>query len=94
MSRATGSSVLIVTTYLGSMDGAVFKAIYGKTKRSRDLFYVITSKLNISVNHSGQIPVGAISTIVKILNLIAIACHLGGPFSVVFQKLKQLIIVT
>ena len=57
---------------------------------SRDLFYVITFKLNILVSHSGQIPAGAISTIVKILNSTAIACHLGGPFSIVFPKNKTI----
>ena len=66
-----------------------------KDRRSRDLFYVITSKLNILVSHSGQIPVGAMRTIVKIQNLTVIVCHLGGPFSVVFpKKIKQLVIVT
>ena len=45
---------------------------------SRDLFYVITCKLNILVGLSGQIPVGAIRTIVKILALRVIVCHLGG----------------
>ena len=53
-------------------------------------FFEITSKLNILVRHSGQIPAGAISTIVKILNLTAIVCHLGGPFSVVFPKNKTI----
>ena len=67
--------------------------IYGyiwKDKRSRDLFYVITSKLNILVTHSGQFLAGAVSTIVKILNLTAIVCHLGGPFSIVFPKNKTI----
>ena len=58
---------------------------------SRDLFYVITSKLDILVTHSGQIHVVAISTIAKILNLTVIVCHLGGPFSVVFPKNKTAI---
>ena len=51
---------------------------------------MITSKLNILVSHSGQIPAGAISTIVKILNTTAIACHLGSPFSVSFPKHKTI----
>ena len=60
-----------------------------KDSRSRDLFYVMTSKLNILVSHSGQIFAGAISTVVKILNLTAIVFHLGGPFLVVFfQKIN------
>ena len=50
----------------------------------------MTSKLNILVGHSGQIPAGAISAIVKILNLTVIVCHLGGPFSVVFPKIKTI----
>ena len=33
---------------------------------------------------------GAISTIVKMLNLTVIACHLGGPFSVAFPKRKTI----
>ena len=57
---------------------------------SRDLFYVITFKLNILVSHSGQIPAEAINAIVKTLNLTAIACHLGGPFTVVFPKNKTI----
>ena len=61
-----------------------------KDRRSRDLFYIITSKLNILVSHSGQIPAGGISTILKILNLTAIVCHLSGPFSVVFSKIKTI----
>ena len=48
----------------------------------------MTTKLNISVSHSGQILAGAISTIVTILNLTGIVCHLGGLFSVVFPKNK------
>ena len=58
----------------------------------RDLLYVITSKLSILVAHSGQIPAEAISTIVIILNLTAIVCHLGGPFSVVFPNNKTIIV--
>ena len=58
--------------------------------RLRDLFYVITSKLNILVGHLGQIPAGAIRTIVKIENLTLIVCHLGGPFSAVFPKNKTI----
>ena len=61
-----------------------------KDRRSRDLFYIITSKLNILVTHSGEIPAGAISTIVKIPNLSAIVCHLGGPFSVIFPRNKTI----
>ena len=61
-----------------------------KDRRSRDLFYIITSKLNILVSHSGQIPAGGISTILKILNLTAIVCHLSGPFSVVYSKNKTI----
>ena len=48
--------------------------------------------MDILVSHSGQIPVGAISTTVKILNLTAIVRHLGGPFSVVFPKNKAIIV--
>ena len=59
-----------------------------KGRRSRDLFYVITSKLNILAGHLEQILAGAISTVVKILNLTVIVCHLGGLFSVVFPKNK------
>ena len=55
-----------------------------KDRWSRDLFYEFTSKLNILVSHSGQMPAGAISTIVKILNLTPIVCHLSGSFSVFF----------
>ena len=51
---------------------------------------MITSNLNILVGHSGQIPAGAISTIVKILNFTVIVCHLGGPFSVVSRKKKTI----
>ena len=40
----------------------------------------------IVVGHSGQIPVAAIRTIVKIQNLTVIVSHLAGPFSVVFSK--------
>ena len=59
---------------------------YERNRRSRDLLYVITCQLNILVGLSGQIPVGAIRTIVKILALRVIVCHLGGLFSVVFPK--------
>ena len=76
------------------MNSSIISDYIGKDWRSRDLFYVITSKLNILVSHSGQILVGAISTIIKILNMTATACHLRGPFSVVFPKSEQLIIVT
>ena len=55
-----------------------------------DLFYVITSKLDILVTHSGQIHAVAISTIAKILNLTVILCRLAGPFSVVFPKNKTI----
>ena len=61
-----------------------------KYRRSRDLYYVMTFKLDLSVGHSGQLPVAAISTIIKILILTAIACYLGGPFSV-FPKKETLI---
>ena len=57
-----------------------------KNGRSRDLLYVMTCQLNILVGHSGQIPVGAIRTIVKILALRVIVCYLDGLFSVVFPK--------
>ena len=57
---------------------------------SRDLFYVMTSKLNILVGHSGQIPAGAVRIIAKIQNLTVFVCHLGGPFSVVFPKNKTI----
>ena len=46
----------------------------------------VTSKLNILVRHSGQFLAGVISTIVKVLILTAIVCHLGDPFPVVFEK--------
>ena len=61
-----------------------------KDKGSSDLFYVVSSKLKILDGHSGRIPVRASSTIVKILNLTVIVCHLGGPFSVVFPKKKTI----
>ena len=61
-------------------------SIIWKYRISCDLFYEITSKLDILVGHSGQIFAGAISTIINILNLTVIECHLGGPFSVVFSK--------
>ena len=64
--------------------------LYMERLKSRDLFYVITSKLNSLVSHSGQILAGAISTIGKILNMTAIVCHLGDPFSVVFPKHKTI----
>ena len=64
--------------------------LYNEYKRSRDLFYVITSKLNKLNIYSGQIPAGDIRTIVKIQNLTVIVCHLGGPFSVVFPKNKTI----
>ena len=51
---------------------------------------MLTSELNSLVSHSGQIPAGVISTIVKIINLTAIVCHLGSPFSVFFQKIKTI----
>ena len=57
---------------------------------SRDLFYEITSKLDILVGHSGQILAQAIGTIIKMLNLKVIACQLGSSFSFVFLK-KQTI---
>ena len=69
---------------------SIIQGYIWKEKKSRDLFYVITSKLNILVCHSGQILAGAISTIVKMLTLTAIVCHLGGPFSVVFLKNKTI----
>ena len=52
-------------------------------------FYVITSKLDILVGHSGEILAKVLSTIIKVLNLTVIVCHLG-----VCPKMKQLIIVT
>ena len=57
-------------------------AIY--QRRLLDLFYVITSKLDILVGHSRQILGEASSTIVKVLNMTVIVCQLGGPFSGVF----------
>ena len=59
---------------------------------SRDFFYVITCKLDILVGHSEQILAVAISTIIKILVITMIVCHLGGPFSVVFPKTKIIIV--
>ena len=61
-----------------------------RERRSRDLFYVITSTVSILVGHSRQILSEAISTTVIILTLTAIVCHLGGPFSVVFPKIKTI----
>ena len=45
----------------------------------------LTCKFTILFGHSGQIPAGAISAIVKILLLTVFECHFGGPFSIVFQ---------
>ena len=59
---------------------------------TRDFFYVITSKLDILVGHSEQILAVAISTIIKILAMTMIVCHLGSPFSVVFPKTKIIIV--
>lgn len=56
-------------------------------------FIQITSKLDILVGHSRQVLAGAMDKIVKLLNLTVIVCHLGGPFSVVFPKKEQTIIV-
>ena len=53
---------------------------------SSDLLYVITYKLYIS----GQILAGAISTIMKMLNLTVTVFHFGSPFSVVFPKKKTI----
>ena len=61
---------------------------------SHDLFGVLNSKPFILVGHSVQILAGAISTILKILNMTVIVCHLSGPFSVVFPKKKTINLVT
>ena len=57
---------------------------------SRDLFYALTSNLEILVTHSGQILAAVINTIAKILNLTVIVCHLDGPFLLVFPKNKTI----
>ena len=61
-----------------------------KNRISRDLFYVITFKLDILVGHSGQILARVINTIKKMLNLRVTVCHLGGPFSAVFPEKKTI----